>query len=217
MQELRYTLVTDGSSDAALLPILTWLLIEHGIDIAIQSQWADLGRLRIPTKGLYHKIELALELYPCDLLFIHRDAENQSHEQRRQEIAQATSRLSADLRKSHICVIPVRMSEAWLLFDEAAIRHAAGNRSGRQPLELPQLARVEALPDAKQVLHNLLSNACGLTGRRLRQFEVRRHARRVSEFITDFSPLRKLPAFARLEQDVIHFTAKFLATEDPNP
>ena len=37
----------------------------------------------------------------------------------------------ATLDKPAICVIPVRMQEAWLLFDEIAIRHAAGNPHGR--------------------------------------------------------------------------------------
>jgi hypothetical protein len=31
MLDLRYSLVSDGSSDAALLPILSWLLRENGV------------------------------------------------------------------------------------------------------------------------------------------------------------------------------------------
>lgn len=213
MQELRYTVVSDGSSDANLLPILTWLLRKNGVNIAIQSQWADLRRLRIPIKDFQRRIELALDLYPCDLLFIHRDAENQSREQRLREINLATEHLSSQIRKPHICVIPVRMTEAWLLFDERAIRHAAGNRSGQQPLNLPLLAKIESIPNAKDILHNLLYSACGLTGRRLKQFEVRRYARDVSGLIDDFSPLRKLQAFSLLEQDVIHFINQFFATK----
>jgi hypothetical protein len=45
MKEIRYTLITDGSSDRALISILTWLLIELGVNIPIQSAWADLARL----------------------------------------------------------------------------------------------------------------------------------------------------------------------------
>jgi hypothetical protein len=48
MKEIRYTLITDGSSDRALMPILTWLLIELGVKIAIQPTWADFTRLRNP-------------------------------------------------------------------------------------------------------------------------------------------------------------------------
>ena len=48
MRELRYTLVTNGSSDTALLPILTWLLKMQGVSCAIQAEWADLRQLHLP-------------------------------------------------------------------------------------------------------------------------------------------------------------------------
>ena len=83
MTELRYTLVTDGSSDIALVPILTWLLRENGIEYAIQSEWADLSRIpHQKRRRLEDKIRWSLELYPCDLLFVHRDAEREPRENR---------------------------------------------------------------------------------------------------------------------------------------
>src|SRR4051812_26771422 len=82
MSALRFTLVSDGSSDRALLPILRWLLIHRDIRAPIVEQWADLRRLRRPPVGLTARIETALDLYPCDLLFIHRDAETAPREQR---------------------------------------------------------------------------------------------------------------------------------------
>lgn len=211
MHELRYTLVADGSSDAALLPILTWLLIENGMQIAIQGHWADLRRLPQSGKNLQEKIQLAVEFYPCDLLFIHRDAEIQPRETRLQEIAQAIATLKASDRSlPHICVVPVRMTEAWLLSDEKAIRHAAGNRPGRMSLELPALAKLEALPDPKQTLYEALKVASGLQGRRLKQFPVHFYATRVTELIYDFSPLRRLSAFAALETDVKNLVQQFI-------
>ena len=42
MDELRYTLVAEGGSDRALLPVLDWLLIENGVRCPIQAAWADL-------------------------------------------------------------------------------------------------------------------------------------------------------------------------------
>jgi hypothetical protein len=39
--EISYTLLCDGSSDRALLPVLSWLLREHLPDVAVQEQWAD--------------------------------------------------------------------------------------------------------------------------------------------------------------------------------
>jgi len=68
MSNLRYTLLADGSSDRALIPILTWLLREQEVVLAIQSEWADMARLRRPPRGLEERIEAALMLYPCDLL-----------------------------------------------------------------------------------------------------------------------------------------------------
>ena len=94
------------------------------------------------------------------------------------------------------------MQEAWLLFNEAAIRHAAGNRSGRQSLHLPPFKQLEKLPDPKGELHKRLKQASGLSGRRLKRFPVRQRARRVPEFMDDFSPLRALSAFAALEEDL---------------
>ena len=72
MEELRYTLVAEGGSDRALLPVLDWLLIENGVRNPIQAAWADLGVLPLPDRPkLTDKIERSLEFYPCDLLFVH--------------------------------------------------------------------------------------------------------------------------------------------------
>lgn len=90
------------------------------------------------------------------------------------------------------------MQEAWLLFDESALRRAAGNPHGRNALRLPPLARLEDLPNPKQDLYDLMREASGLRGKRRRRSPL--SARRVAEFIEDFSPLRSLPAFSALEE-----------------
>ncbi len=54
MNEFTYTLITDGSSDRALEPILTWLLRQFlKENVAIQSEWADLRRVPNPPKKLH--------------------------------------------------------------------------------------------------------------------------------------------------------------------
>jgi hypothetical protein len=137
MNSLRYTLLTDGSSDRALIPILNWLLQQYLPDYEIQSEWADLSRLPVtpPHKDLSQRIKLAIELYPCDLLFIHRDAEGFTLEHRVQEI-EAGLRNLAKLQVLTVKIIPIRMTEAWLLFNENAIRIAASNPSSTATLEL---------------------------------------------------------------------------------
>lgn len=86
MDEIHYTLITDGPSDRALLPILTWILREKGDVSLVQSEWADLRRLPQPLQSLHERILSAIDLFPCDLLFIHRDAEREDPESRYREI-----------------------------------------------------------------------------------------------------------------------------------
>jgi hypothetical protein len=204
MKELRYTLRSDGSSDRALMPILDWLLRNHlSKDCAIQNQWADLrgiGRSKVNT--LLSEIKLSVELYPCDLLFIHRDAEKESRAVRIDEIGVVVSQLTSVIDVPTICVIPVRMTEAWLIFDEIALRKAASNPNGNIELQMPRLKQIECEPDPKKVLHNLLRQASDLSPVRLRKFSVHERVHRIADLIDDFSALRVLPAFTALEAEI---------------
>jgi hypothetical protein len=203
LTELRYTLVSEGSSDAALLPILTWLLRANDVAIPIQPEWADLRDMRLRRPTLAQKIRAAVYSYPCELLFVHRDADGCSIAHRRAEIERALTILSNQFPPT-VCVIPVRMQEAWLLFNETAIRAAANNLKGRHPLNLPPINRLESLPNPKEELRQLLIQANESSGRRLQKFkrEINQHTRRVTEFIDDFTPLRQLSAFKALEQGI---------------
>jgi hypothetical protein len=204
MKELRYTLRSDGSSDRALIPILDWLLRNYlSSDCAIQNQWADLrGIARPKANTLLEEIKLSVELYPCDLLFIHRDAEKEDRAVRVDEIGAVVSELTSVIDVPTVCVIPVRMTEAWLLFDEIALRKAASNPNGKIALQLPKLKQIECDPDPKKVLHNLLRQASELSPGRLRKFSVHDRVHRVAELIDDFSALRVLPAFTSLESEI---------------
>ena len=203
MNELSYTLLSDGSSDRALQPIIEWVLRQNGVRVPIQGEWADLRRLPRPPSDLSSRIVSAVELYPCDILFVHRDAENQSRVSRLDEIRDAIARAACEMDLPiYVCVVPVRMQEAWLLIDEAAIRHAAGNPSGSMPLRLPSVSSLENLPDPKSILHDLLREASGLSKRRLRNFPYRNYAHDIGRSVKDMSILRNLPAFRSFEDDL---------------
>lgn len=201
MTDLRYTLLTDGSSDQALLPLISWSLREKGVVSAIYPGWANLSVLRHRPNGLKEKIRAALSLYPCELLFVHRDCETQSVAARQNEIRIALDEVfeSSGGRIPAVCVVPRRMTEAWLLISERAIRVAAGNPRGRTPLPMPVLNRLEDLPDPKDVLFSLLRTASESRGRRLRTLRVHGLVHRLVELLDDFSPLRDLPAFVAFE------------------
>lgn len=201
MSDLRFTLLSDGSSDQVLSPILAWLLRRHNVARPIQSTWADLRWLRQSPETLSERIALSVDLFPCDLLFVHRDAEGVPHATRKAEIQRALADCAEGAAPA-VCVVPVRMQEAWLLFDGPAIRRAAGNPSGDQLLELPRLRDLERLPNPKELLHELLREASGLHGRRRKRFSAQTGSRRVVEFMEDFSPLLELSAFQALDEDL---------------
>lgn len=192
---LRATLVTDGVSDVVLVPILQWLMSQLTPQ-AFEIQWADPRAFPERPRTLDEKLRVAVQLYPCRLLFVHRDAEAQDPRLRYEQIDAANR-----TEQSHVCVVPVKMQEAWLLHDEGALREAAGRPSGTEDLGLPPARRWEELPDPKRVLHQALRTANGARGRRARRFRPGRAAHRLADLITDWAPLRPLHAFAQLETD----------------
>ena len=199
MNRLRYTLISDGSSDRMLLPVLDWLLMQHSEEVFV-PQWADLARLPRPPKGLRERLSVGLDQYPCELLFVHRDAEEKDWIVRRDEIQAALDGLETP---PVVCVVPVRMLEAWFLFNAQALRRAAGNPEGRVRLSLPSLKKVETLPEPKELLFRLLKEASGHTGRRLRDLKPRSLVYQVANQIDDYAPLRDLHAFQALEAALV--------------
>ena len=212
MKQIRYTLLGDGPSDKALLPLLDWLLHIHYADYAIQSEWAD-PTLLPGAKELSERIRKSLELYPCDLLFVHRDAEKEPLDHRVKEIQTALKHIIY-LQHPVIFVVPIRMQEAWLLFDEFAIRRAVGNPNGKTELKLPSLKSIENLPDPKEVLNDLLRKASELHGGRLKKLRVSHAAQRVAYYIDDFAPLQHLEAFQHLQAQIVDLVqSNWQATE----
>ncbi len=204
MDEITCTLLSDGSSDQALKHMLRWLLEDLFPQQAIGIEWADLRRLPRPPRSLHEKLINAVEHYPCRVLFVHRDAEGESREKRVKEIEAAVASVQSQWQDAPIIVhtIPVRMLEAWLLIDEQAIRRAAGNPSGTTSILLPQSGSLEGQVDPKATLHECLRKASGRSGRRLKKFNVHQAVHRVAELIDDYSPLRALPAFREMEQEI---------------
>ncbi len=146
---------------------------------------------------------MALSLFPCDILFVHRDAESQSPHARRAEIQVAVDRVTSVAK--HIPVIPVKMTETWLLTDEQAIRNAARNPNGATLLSLPTTTHLEDLPDPKKTLRDLVSLAAEATTRHRRRERNLFTARtwiRIAEETKTFANLSQLPAFAELRKDV---------------
>jgi hypothetical protein len=195
MTQLSYTLLSDGSSDRMLMPAIDWLLGLHAEPL-FEGSWADLRKLPRPPKLLGERMAVATELFPCELLFVYRDAEAAPRNARIDEIEKA---IATGIDTPCVPVVPVRMQEAWFLFDESAIRAAAGNEAGELDLALPMLKNAERLPNPKSVLDMALRTASELTGRRLSKMNVGQAKHRLATLISDFSQLREPSAFGAFE------------------
>ncbi len=190
---MRCALLGEGSSDRALVPILRWLLAQI-TDAPASVEWIDTTRFQVEG-SLSAKVAVASLVHPCDILFVHRDADRQGRAARIGEIGRAAG------PRRHVAVVPVRTTEAWLLIEEQAIREAAGRPNGRDPLDLPSPARIEDLGDPKATLHQALRTANGRAGRRADRFHPESAHHRLADLVRDWSPLRQLPAFRALEED----------------
>ena len=207
MKILRFTLVAEGPSDRVLIPILRWMLFRHHQHIEWMGQFADLRVLPKPPRTLPKKIATASELFPADIIFIHRDSDREVPTDRRKEIADAIESLSISPARHCVPVIPVRMTEAWLLVSESALRGASGNPNGRNSLQLPAWQDLENIPDPKTILQTLLVEASGLTGRRRKKLNFSTQRARIPDFLEGWETLLSLPSAKRLDDEIA--TLKF--------
>jgi hypothetical protein len=189
---LHYVLLADGGRDRAL---------RHVIDWAIQAAQPELkvrGFTFCKREGpVGAAIRGVVDRYRPELLFVHRDAEAAPLHERRAEIPLIGARI--------VRVVPVRMTEAWLLFDEGAIRLAAGRPHGREPVGLPPVRRLDRLADPKRALAVSMLAACGTPRGRRRERASRdepQWCERVAARVADFAPLRVLPAFQEFEEEL---------------
>lgn len=174
------------------MPILTWLLRQQLPEIEL----AEPGfHARNPSAHFEDEISATVKLHRPAVLFVHRDAESTHPDERRREIP--------IVFRPTVKIIPVRMTEAWLLVDEEAIRRAADRPGGVERLALPRLNQLEALADPKSELRNALLTAANVSGRRAKRFHEELPSRiyRVADLMDDFQSLRCLAAFTRLEAD----------------
>ena len=197
MKRVSATLVADGSSDRLLKPLIE-LLLDKYTNLPYQVNCAE--GLPPLAEGLKSRIESALELFPCDFLFVHRDDEGVGITVRQQEIENSWP--NSQQTTALVCVIPVRMTEAWLITNAKPIRLAVGNPHGKDELDLPSAKDIESSPDPKEILFAALKAASGLNAHRKADFNPHQFRHRVSELTDDLAPLRMLASFKHLEAQV---------------
>jgi hypothetical protein len=201
--EIKFLFVGEGSSDRQLVSHLQTLCVRAGASEA-QGDAPDLGRLTTPPgKAIEAQSAAALRLAgTVDLLFVHQDADRRDPSEVRTQIRSKLATISNC--PPHICVVPVQELEAWLLVDEPSIRAVVGRPSGKKPLGIPPLAKIEAARQPKEVLQRALVTAAEATGARLRRTREAFSAHRMMLFqrLDIEGMIRDLPSWQQLERDV---------------
>ena len=193
----RFLLVCEGSSDAPLAFHIQRLFESCGYprpDFNVSSE----GRF------LVDKIRSGFAMAPqYDVLFIHRDADSAVADPRYREITEAVQRAGYD--GPWVGIVPVRMTESWLLLDEAAIRNAAGNPNGRIRLDLPSPAEAERMADPKSALRSAIIAGAEVQGRRRRTLTKRLPGMRdqLLENLPVGGPLEQLESWTRFRDDTL--------------
>lgn len=200
--------VGEGSSDAPLADIVELLFLREGVLVTLSRP--DFAALQVP-KDVRSRVRAGLKLVgtDVDLIVVHRDADNAGVDLRESEIIRAVSAL--DTRAALVPVIPVRMTEAWLLLDEPAIRQVAGNPNGRAALTLPKADAVERVADPKTVLHDCILTAACVTGRRRDRLAKRfgQSRRQLLDRLDPDGPVSSLTSWRTLAAHVADVAARW--------
>jgi len=180
-RQLTYEVIADGGTDRVLVPIIQWAI--HRLDPQVEL-----------LEPVFRKRDGSVDTFLSNhrsnamLLFVHRDAESMSFEQRMAEFDNAPA--------SVVPVIPVRMTEAWLLISARAIAEAADRPDA--DVALPAIRDLESMADPKRELEKLLFTAAGHPGgRRGKKFKASLVSRRVNvaTLIADYAPLEGINGF----------------------
>ncbi len=218
MRMIFSTLLAEGPNDEALTEHLTWLLTKHLPNCDVQrTAFVASRELEGVNRGdLTRRMRIAVENHPCDILFVHRDADNDDAQDRHDEIRAAAALVGEIL--DMIAVVPVWTLEAWLLFDAEAIYRAVG-RKPQRGLHMPQLRRIEQLANPKHILQAAFREANGGTGRRRESFmphQTRYYlalaselAARPAAFEPLLDPRNNVVAFQRLSQSIAELVERY--------
>ncbi len=200
---LRFLLVCEGSSDAALIPHISRLVIQNGQTDPQGIAWPG-------SRSLDQKIlEGLVNFGSCDLLLVHRDADSlvetaSSGPQKRANEIEVAVRDSG-YSGPWVAIVPVRMTETWLLMDEEAIRQVSRRPHDNTPLGLPSPGQVESESDPKGCLEQALLTASGMSGRRLQKYkrDIPHLRRRLLEELPQGGPLQQVPSWVRFRDNLL--------------
>ena len=183
MTTLVLALYAEGRTDERFLPIVIQrtaeqLLVQRGritVDVLEPIVLNDIkDRASTQAERILEAARLSSGYH---ILIIHADADHSTPERALNERIQPGVKL-VQQSKEPVCsrlvpIIPVRMTEAWLLADPEALRVVIGTDLEIQSLGLPERAhQVESILDPKQALREAIQRALAHRPRRRRRIDL---------------------------------------------
>lgn len=184
MTTLVSALYTEGPTDEKFLPIIIQrtiqqILIKRGrmtVDILepiLLRRLVDHKSYGTQAERILRAARLAAGYHT---LIIHADADHASSQKALTERIQPGLEL-VQQSQDRVCgqvlpLIPIRMTEAWMLADPATLQDVIGTNVLPQTLGLPERAeQVQSIPNPKQTLNQAIQNALAHQSRRRRRLQ----------------------------------------------
>jgi len=213
MRYLGLALFAEGPTDHAFLRPLLRRLCEH-LCLALGKEPMEISEVlelhslvKAKEADRATRIQKAAERSEgaWTVLFIHADGSGDADTARRTQIEPGCELIANIIKVSTgrtVAVVPVRETEAWSIADGDALRIVFGSKKSNAELGVPTRPQdVEAVLDPKQTLRAAYNTVLGWRrGRRRRK--VSSMLEPLGEQVS-FDVLARVPAFLRLQQDLV--------------
>ena len=182
MRSLELALYCEGPTDQLFLSII---IQRSSRKILEQHKQGSINVPRVETieinkTGLRRDecvFQAACKAAKYHILVVHADADHPTREKALRERFQPgytlVQRTEGKICKNLLPIIPVRMTEAWMLADHEAMQNVLETSLRIQELGLPSKARqVESDPDPKHTLRQIMQKAAAERSRRRREVDL---------------------------------------------
>ena len=214
MRTVTLALYAEGSTDESFLPEIIKrttksILSQHSIQpIRVDLPYSKCNKPADIVKRDQCILYIARETAIYDALVIHSDGDSRGYEQTLIELFQPGKKLVLDAkdRNEDICadlvpLIPVRMTEAWMLADPDALRTVLGKKVEARALGIPTKAKlVEKELKPKKTLEHIIQVAYPQQPRDWKYLKTKLYMGLGSEI--SLKRLSEVPSYQQFVQDL---------------
>lgn len=203
---LQIGFVTEGSTDVRFLKNILWKTFQHvAFDCNTSIEVYEPEELTEKNGATYKDqiLDLSIKYNYFHVICIHRDSDSPTIDKTLQLIInpafESVQRHHGDNCKNLVPIIPVQMTEAWMLADTELLRNKIGTKLTSAQLGLPnRINQIESISDPKYVINSAIRIAQSHSTKR------RRHNLSISNL---YSPISQEISIGHLEKlsSFLHF------------